>query len=96
MTQCKASSVPIKNQAQNANSIVGDVNVDYKLTDDGKVRVKAFNRPNDISQVYSTSLYTQGVGVSYREEFDNIGELYRRFLNTLKFKKTKEKNASAN
>jgi hypothetical protein len=75
----------------NPNNIVGDVNVDYKLTDDGKVRVKAFNRPNDITQIYSSSLYTQGLGVFYREEFDTIGELYKRYLSILKIRKNKEK-----
>ncbi len=91
-----SNNTNIKNQNQNPNNIIGDVNVDYKLTDDGKVRVKAFNRPNDISQIYSSSLYTQGLGVSYREEFDTIGELYKRFLNTFKSKKNKEKKINGN
>ena len=85
-----------KNPNQNPNTIVGDVNVDYKLTDDGKVRVKAFNRPNDITQVYTSSPYTQGLGIVYREEFDTIGELYKRYLNSLKNRKNKEKKASEN
>lgn len=68
---------------QNANNIVGDVNVDYKLTEDGKVRVKAFNRANDNNLSFSTGPYTQGVGVFYREEFNNIGELMERYWNSL-------------
>ncbi|MFY9307866.1 MAG: translocation/assembly module TamB domain-containing protein [Bacteroidia bacterium] len=66
---------------QNANNIVGDVNVDYKLTEDGKVRVKAFNRANDNNLSFSTGPYTQGVGVFYREEFNSIGELLGRYWN---------------
>lgn len=66
---------------QNANNIVGDVNVDYKLTEDGKVRVKAFNRANDNNLTFSTGPYTQGVGVFYREEFNTIGELLGRYWN---------------
>ncbi|MES2592056.1 MAG: translocation/assembly module TamB domain-containing protein [Bacteroidota bacterium] len=75
---------------QNANNIVGDVNVDYKLTDDGKVRVKAFNRANDNNQIYATGPYTQGVGLFYREEFDTIGELFGRYLKSVSRKKKKK------
>ncbi len=64
---------------QNANNIVGDVNIEYKLTDDGKVRIKAFNRANDNNLIYSTSPYTQGGGIFYREEFNTIGELFERY-----------------
>lgn len=81
--------------SQNTNSIVGDVNVDYKITDDGKLRIKAFNKANDNNQIYSSGPYTQGVGVFYREEFDTIGELYRRYLNNLKGRKEKKKEKQA-
>jgi hypothetical protein len=76
---------------QNTSAIVGDVNASYKLTNNGKVRLKAFNKANegDILNVQKGP-WTQGVGILYREEFDTIGELYRRFLG--KFKKEKNKN----
>ena len=69
---------------QNPNNIVGDVNIDYKITEDGKIRVKAFNKANDNNQTNINGTYTQGVGVFYREEFNTIGELYRQYLNTMK------------
>ena len=71
---------------QNANSVVGDVTAEYKVTDDGKVRVKAFNKTNENTVTSSDAAYTQGVGVFYREEFNTIGELYRRYLNLMKKK----------
>lgn len=76
---------------QSAASVVGDINIDYKLTEDGKFRAKAYNRSND-GDILNTQKgpYTQGVGVFYKEEFETIGELYRRFLS--KFKKEKVKN----
>ncbi len=84
-------NVGVNNNNQNANNIVGDVNIDYKLTDDGKVRLKAFNKTNDVtSQVLSAGPYTQGVGAFYREEFDTIGELYRRYLDRIKNGKKKD------
>lgn len=81
-------NVGVNNNNQSANNIVGDVNIDYKLTDDGKLRIKAFNKSNDITnQIISTGPYTQGVGAFYREEFDTIGELFRRYLERIKKRK---------
>ena len=79
----------------NANNIVGEVNVEYKLTDDGKVKMKAFNRANDNAQVtLSNGAYTQGVGVFYREEFDTIGELVKRYMNIFHRRKEEETNST--
>jgi hypothetical protein len=79
----------------NANNIVGEVNVEYKLTDDGKVKMKAFNRANDNAQVnLSNGAYTQGVGVFYREEFDTIGELIKRYMNIFHRRKEEETTPS--
>ena len=63
---------------QNTSSIVGDVNVEYKLTKDGRFRVKAFNRSNDLSLLNDYSPYTQGIGIFYRKDFNNISELFTR------------------
>lgn len=66
---------------QNTSSIVGDVNVEVKLTADGRFRVKAFNRSND-NTLYSLSPYdgvssnTQGIGFFYTKEFDSFRELF--------------------
>jgi hypothetical protein len=68
--------------------------VEYKLTDDGKVRVKAFNKANDNNSTIITSgPYTQGVGIFYREEFNTIGELYKRYLDAVTNRRPKEKKA---
>ncbi len=62
----------------NANTIVGDVLVEVKITDDGRFRVKAFNRTNNINLLEEESPYTQGIGIFYRKEFDYFSELFRR------------------
>lgn len=62
----------------NPNNIVGDFNIDFKLTENGKLHLKAFNRAND-NILFRTSPYTQGVGVFYREDFNTFGELLRRY-----------------
>ncbi len=69
-------------KSSNNNGLIGDVTVEYKLTDTGKYRVKAFNRSNDNTQVINSGgPYTQGVGIFYREEYDNLTELMRRYFN---------------
>lgn len=71
---------PASSQGQSSSNIVGDVNIEYKITNDGKFRVRAFNRSNDVSAnalVTNNAPFTQGVGISYRKEFNNFGDLFR-------------------
>ncbi len=63
---------------QRASNIIGDVNIEYKITPEGKFRIKAFNRSNTLDVLNKSSLYTQGVGVFYRREFDNLNELFKK------------------
>jgi hypothetical protein len=81
----------VNNNNQNTNSIAGDVNIDYKLTDDGKVRIKAFNRANDNNLNYTYGPYTQGVGIFYREEFDSFKELRERYQKVIENRKKNKK-----
>jgi hypothetical protein len=68
---------------RNASNIVGDVDVGYKLTRDGRWILKAFNHSN-VNTWYSygawdrVAPYTQGIGIAYRKEFTNISELFKR------------------
>lgn len=62
----------------NTNTIVGDVNVEVKITQDGRFRVRAFNRTNNTDLLSVDSPYTQGVGVFYRKEFDTLYELFKK------------------
>ena len=67
---------------ENPNNIVGEFNLDFKLTENGKVHLKAFNRAND-DIYYETAPYTQGVGVSFREDFNSFGELLKRYKESI-------------
>jgi hypothetical protein len=75
--------------SQKTSSIVGDINVEYKLTPDGRFRVKAFNRSNDLTLFNDYAPYTQGVGVFYRKDFNNLGELFRKSGSVKKTKQGK-------
>lgn len=60
------------------SNIVGDVNVEVKLTEDGRFKFRAFNLSNNLDLLYKTSPYTQGVGFSYRREFNHLKDLFRK------------------
>lgn len=80
-------------QAKN-NGLIGDVNIEYKLSDDGRYRVKGFNRSNDNTQIATNGgQYTQGVGLFYREEFETFEQLFKRYLEKIK-KKEKAKETA--
>jgi len=72
-----------------SDNIVGEFDIDYKLTRNGKLSIKTYNRlNNDI--LYENSPYTQGFGVFYKEEFDTLGELWRQYIQKLSGKKEEE------
>ena len=71
-------NVDVRSTQGETNQLVGDVEVEYKITPSGKVRVKAFNRSND-RLIYEYSPYTQGLGLFFREEFDTLGDLFKKY-----------------
>ncbi len=80
---------------RNASSIVGDVDISYKLTEDGRWILKAYNHSNvnswyNYSNYDKLSPYTQGVGIGYTKEFNTIAELFTRSRPRKKNKKNKD------
>jgi hypothetical protein len=73
------------NTSQTTNYI-GDVRVEYNITQDGKIKLMVYNESNDRRMTTTAqSPYTQGIGVIYQEEFDDwkqlvdgIQELFKR------------------
>jgi hypothetical protein len=55
------------------NSMIGDVNIEYKVQDN--FRVRAFNQSNTNSVNENQGPFTQGFGVSYYEEFHRFSDL---------------------
>ena len=79
---------------QTASNLVGDVDVGYKLREDGQWILKAFNHSN-VNSWYNSSIdkvspYTQGVGIAFRKEFTHITELFKRTRPRKEKKKDKE------
>jgi hypothetical protein len=77
--------------SENASNIAGDFQVDVKLNRTGKLRVKAYAKSNE--DIYTEAESTQGVGVFYREEFNTLGELWRKLFGS-KPSKAKKNNSN--
>ena len=72
----------------NSNSITGDFDAEYKITD--KLRFKVFNRYNN---PYTSGKgvgipYTQGIGIFLKKDFDGFSDLFKKKAKT----DTKKKN----
>ena len=63
-------------EAKAAASVVGDVNIEWKFTE--QLRLKAFNRSNEKSLNQPDNTYTQGLGVIFRRDFNTGKELFSR------------------
>jgi len=68
---------------QSASNIVGDVNIGYKLTPDGRWVLKVFNHSNvnswyNYNNYDQISPYTQGVGIAFVKNFNRLSELFKR------------------
>ncbi len=60
-----------------SSTIVGDINLEYVLTQNRRWRVRAFNRTNTLNILNNNAPYTQGVGIKYQRDFANFGELFK-------------------
>jgi hypothetical protein len=78
------------NPSQGSNNpyIMGDFDVEFRVTDN--VSIIAFNRARD-ELLFETAPYKQGVGISYREEFDDLSQLITRYREGLTNRKKKKK-----
>ncbi|MDR0864108.1 MAG: translocation/assembly module TamB [Candidatus Symbiothrix sp.] len=72
----------IDNAYTNANSnvpLVGDFDIEYKLTKRGDIRLKGFNHYNYRNYYSQNPEMTQGVGILFRRDFNTLRDfLYRR------------------
>ncbi len=68
--------------------IMGDFDVEFRVTDN--VSILAFNRARD-ELLFETAPYKQGVGISYREEFDNLRQLFERYREDIGRRKNGQK-----
>jgi len=64
-------------ETQSQSTLIGDIEVEYKLNKEGNLRINVFNESNDNRTLQSMNrgLAKQGIGLYYRENFDNLLDL---------------------
>jgi hypothetical protein len=56
----------------NESAIVGDIEVLYRVNEDGTLNLRLLIKENDINYIGQGIGYTQGLGVSYEVDFDTL------------------------
>lgn len=64
--------------------VAGDFEVEYNVTDDGRIRAKVFNRSVEDYYRLGQQNYEQGIGVYYRMDFETWDEFVQRVLHPKK------------
>ncbi len=80
----------------NESAIVGDVEVQYRVNEDGSLNLRVFNKENDVNYVIGQGIgYTQGIGISYEVDFATFKQLVRKIFNKIKINNTVKKSNQA-
>lgn len=66
-----------RDNSLNNNSFIGDFDIRYLLNRSGTIQLKAYNRYNDQNYYLKSALTTQGVGIVFKRDFDNIFSFLR-------------------
>ncbi len=81
-----------RDRTTSTTTFVGDFDLEYLLSKNGDLRLKAYNHFNDQNYYLKSSLTTQGIGVIYRHDFNNPFS----FLKKRKKKDTGKNNTEKN
>ena len=74
----------------NESAIVGDIEILYRVNEDGSMNLRLFNKENDINYIGQGIGYTQGVGISYEVDFDTFSELVNKLFKNHKIERVKK------
>ncbi|MDE5727035.1 MAG: translocation/assembly module TamB, partial [Duncaniella sp.] len=69
-----------RDKSLNNNSFIGDFDIRYLLNRAGTIQLKAYNRYNDQNYYLKSALTTQGIGVVFKRDFDNVFSFLRPWL----------------
>lgn len=61
-----------RDKSLNTNQFIGDFDAEYLLNKSGVWRLKAYNRYNDQNYYLRSAQTTQGVGIMFRRDFDDL------------------------
>ncbi len=72
--------------------IVGDVQIDFILNEEGTLKAKVFNKENEFRYISDDLGYTQGVGLSYQVDFRTFEGLIQKIISKNNKKSTEAKS----
>jgi translocation and assembly module TamB len=72
-----------------ASPVIGNVSVEYLLTEDGKFRLRGFRR-NQYENVIDGQLIVNGIALIFSKEFNKFNELWRREAENIQNQKVTE------
>lgn len=70
--------VPVGSTSTNERAVIGNVEIEFLLNDDGSLRLKIFNREDNLQQIGEQGGYAQGLGLSWSVDFNSLRELYEK------------------
>ena len=71
--------------------IVGNVQIDFILNEEGSLKAKIFNKENEFRYIGDELGYTQGLGLSYDVDFNTFKQLINKIRSQSNFQKMKMK-----
>ncbi|WP_309642129.1 translocation/assembly module TamB domain-containing protein [Flavobacterium sp.] len=72
------------------STIVGDVEVQYRVNQDGTLNLRMFNKENDINYIGQGIGYTQGLGLNYQVDFTTFKQLLGKIFKNQKIEIVKK------
>lgn len=78
----------------NESTIVGDLEIQYRVNEEGTLNLKVFNKENNVNYFVGEGVgYTQGIGISYEVDFDTFKELLHKIFVNQKLEKVQPTEA---
>ncbi len=74
----------------NESAIVGDVEIQYRVNEDGTLNLHVFNKENDINFIGQGIGYTQGIGLNYQVDFTTFKQLLHKIFKNQKIELVKQ------
>ncbi|RFS23407.1 translocation/assembly module TamB [Chitinophaga silvatica] len=71
------SNIMLTGNTQNASNLIGDISIEYKLTSDGRYRIRVYQR-NDGTTVIDGQVVETGVAFALVMDYDEFREIFQR------------------
>ena len=77
-----------KTASTNSSDLVGDLDIEIKLDNNGEVRMNLFSHSADEYTSYLDNSQRNGVGLTYQKEFDSFKSFFKNLFRRKKAEKT--------